>query len=91
MYQFMCAMRVLCTGFLFLAAAAAADVLVLEPHNFEVSISGLEYVAVLLHDGSARSTELLRAWDAASRLLERHKNEVMMATVRFTQPVMSQL
>lgn len=58
---------------------SSAAVLELEPHNFEVSVTDFEYAAVLFHDNSADSNNVLNLWREAADMLPR--GNAVLATV----------
>ena len=47
----------------------ASIMLLLEPHDFEVSLAPHAYVAVLFHDSSFESQLLVTEWEATLNLL----------------------
>ena len=64
----------------------AKEVLELQPTNFELALSSYKYIAVLFHDTSARSQQLLHEWHRAAEALESLYDDGEVATIDTTEP-----
>ena len=64
----------------------AKEVLELQPTNFELALSSYKYIAVLFHDSSTRSQQLLHEWHRAATEVEALHQDGEVATIDATEP-----
>ena len=76
----------LCSLSLLVARALGKELLELQPTNFELALSSYKYIAVLFHDSTTRSQQLLQEWHRAAEMIESLNEDGEIATIDATDP-----